>query len=123
MGSRQYEFRIRGRLGDTFLATFEDFDAEVEPVETILRGTVADQAELHGILERIQDLGLELVEVRRVGVRSEPIARENFRNLIRRVSSSRLRGEPAKLEGKRDSAPCRADQRRISGSQSSSLRR
>jgi hypothetical protein len=76
VGSRQYEFRIRGRLGDTLLATFEDFDAEVEPVETILRGSVADQAALHGILEQIQDLGLELVEVRRVGVRSEPIARE-----------------------------------------------
>jgi hypothetical protein len=74
--SRQYEFRIRGRLGDTLLATFEEFDAAVEPVETVLRGDVADQAELHGILRRIQDLGLELVEVRRVGMRSEPIARE-----------------------------------------------
>jgi hypothetical protein len=55
--SRRYEFRIRGRLGDTLLATFQEFDAEVEPVETILRGTVADQAALHGILEQIQDLG------------------------------------------------------------------
>ena len=77
MDSRQYEFRIRGRLGDTLLATFQEFDAEVEPVETILRGRVADQAALHGILEQIQDLGLELVEMRRLGLRSEPIVREN----------------------------------------------
>lgn len=39
---------------------------EVEPVETVLRGPVRDQAALHGILEQIESLGLELVEVRRV---------------------------------------------------------
>jgi hypothetical protein len=59
------------------LASFEGFDAEVEPVETILRGSVADQAALHGILEQIQALGLELVEVRRVDDRRTPIARRS----------------------------------------------
>lgn len=71
----RYEFRVRGRLGETMLASFEGFDAEVEPVETILRGSVADQAALHGILEQIHALGLELVEVRRVDARRTPIAR------------------------------------------------
>jgi hypothetical protein len=33
---------------------------------THLTGRFADQAELHGVLERIRDLGLELVEVRRI---------------------------------------------------------
>jgi hypothetical protein len=61
------------------LASFEGFDAEVEPVETILRGNVADQAALHGILEQIQSLGLELVEVRRVGNDREPVSREPAR--------------------------------------------
>jgi hypothetical protein len=38
----------------------------VEPVETVLHGPVQDQAELYGLLDRIQALGLELVEVRRL---------------------------------------------------------
>jgi hypothetical protein len=62
----RYEFRIRGRVGDRLLAGFEGFDAEVEPVETVLRGDVADQAALHGVLEQIQAFGLELVELRQI---------------------------------------------------------
>jgi hypothetical protein len=64
--SQPYEIRIRGRLGKGVLATFEGFEAEVEPVQTVLRGPVADQAALHGLLAQIERLGLELVEVRRV---------------------------------------------------------
>jgi lactate dehydrogenase-like 2-hydroxyacid dehydrogenase len=66
MGSSRYEIRIRGRLGEKVAKRFEGFDMEVEPVETVLRGPVQDQAALHGVLERIESLGLELLEVRRV---------------------------------------------------------
>ena len=66
MGSANYEFRIRGRVSEPVLTSFEGLDSEVEPVETILHGPVRDQAELHGILERLQSLGLELVEVRKL---------------------------------------------------------
>ena len=38
----------------------------LEPVETVLHGPVRDQSELHGLLDRIQALGLELIEVRRL---------------------------------------------------------
>lgn len=38
----------------------------VEPAETILYGTLHDQAELFGLLLRIHDLGLQLLEVRRL---------------------------------------------------------
>ena len=31
-----------------------------------MRGAVRDQSELHGVLDRIQSLGLELIEVRRI---------------------------------------------------------
>jgi hypothetical protein len=41
-------------------------ESDVEPVETILHGPVRDQAELHGLLHRLQSLGLELIEVRRL---------------------------------------------------------
>ena len=71
----RYEFRVRGRLGERLLSSFEGFDAEIQPVETILRGSVADQAALHGVLEQIEALGLELVEVRQVDDRREPVAR------------------------------------------------
>jgi hypothetical protein len=61
-----YEFRIKGRLSDTLCGEFEDFSAAVQPAETVMRGEVRDQSELHGLLDRIQSLGLELLEVRRV---------------------------------------------------------
>jgi hypothetical protein len=57
-----YEIRIRGRV----LQTFEPLESEVERVETVLSGSVRDQAELHGLLHRVQALGLEIVEVRQL---------------------------------------------------------
>jgi hypothetical protein len=60
---------------------FEGLTASVEPVETVLHGPVQDQdqdqdqdqAALYGLLDRIQALGLELVEVRRLpGAPDEP---------------------------------------------------
>ena len=48
------------------LETFDPMESDVEPVETILHGPVRDQAELHGLLQRLQSLGLELIEVRRL---------------------------------------------------------
>jgi hypothetical protein len=61
-----YEFRIKGRLSDSLSGAFQDFTAAVRPAETVMRGEVRDQAELHGMLDRIQSLGLELIEVRRL---------------------------------------------------------
>ena len=61
-----YEFRVRGHLGPTMLQAFPDFDAEVSGNWTLLRGTVADQAALHGVLGQIASLRLELLEVRQL---------------------------------------------------------
>ena len=38
--------------------------ASVEPVETVLAGPVEDQAALHGLIRRVEALGLELVGMR-----------------------------------------------------------
>ena len=61
-----YEIRIKGRVSRALLASFEGMESDLEPVETVLHGPVRDQAELHGVIDRIQALGLELIEVRRL---------------------------------------------------------
>jgi len=68
-----YEVRLRGRLSPTLISQFEasGLEAETGPVEgepaaTRLHGPVVDQAALHGLLRRIEALGLELVELRRI---------------------------------------------------------
>jgi hypothetical protein len=62
----QYEIRVRGRVTPALLARFEGLEATVEPVETKLHGPVADQAALHGMINLVGALGLELVEVRKL---------------------------------------------------------
>jgi hypothetical protein len=61
-----YEIRIKGRLSDTVTDSFGEFTAAVKPAETVMRGEVRDQSELHGVLDRLGSLGLELIEVRRL---------------------------------------------------------
>jgi hypothetical protein len=61
-----YEIRVKGVVGDPVLGSLGDLDASVRPAETVLRGVITDQAELHGLLDRIQALGLELIEIRQV---------------------------------------------------------
>lgn len=62
----RYEIHIKGRVGDDLTGAFEGLRAEVQPVETVLHGELPDQAALHGMLERVQALGLELMELRRL---------------------------------------------------------
>jgi hypothetical protein len=66
MAAPRYEFRIRGRLSATLLARFDPLESDGERVETVLHGRMRDQAELHGVIERVQALGLELIEIRRL---------------------------------------------------------
>jgi hypothetical protein len=61
-----YEIRIKGRVGESVLLAFEGLAVTTEPVETILYGPVADQDALHELLDKLQALGLEVVELRRL---------------------------------------------------------
>ena len=67
VASTDYEIRIKGRLSDSLCGAFEDFNTAERPAETVMRGELRDQSELHGVLDQIQSLGLELIEVRRIG--------------------------------------------------------
>ncbi len=61
-----YEIRIRGVLTDAVAGELADALRTFAPTETVLRGHVADQAELRGVLARLQELGCELLEARRL---------------------------------------------------------
>jgi len=76
-----YEIRVKGRLSDALQAAFQEFEITTEPVETVLHGQALDQAALHGLLDRIQTLGLELVEVRRLAHGSREPAGEPTQDL------------------------------------------
>ncbi|HWN21819.1 MAG TPA: hypothetical protein VNP93_07580 [Gaiellaceae bacterium] len=66
MLTERYEIRIKGRVSEETASAFEGLAVEVRPVETVLHGDICDQAALHGLLDRVADLGLELIEVRRL---------------------------------------------------------
>jgi len=60
-----YVVTVRGAAGSWVRAFFDDTEVSVAGDTTVLRRAGADQAALHGLLRRIQDLGLELLDVRR----------------------------------------------------------
>jgi hypothetical protein len=61
-----YQFRVKGVLDRRWSAWFDDLQvASDEHGQTTITGPVTDQAALHGLLTKIRDLGLELLEVRR----------------------------------------------------------
>ena len=63
--STRFKVRVRGRFDDQSAARLADFTDKLEVSETVLSGRLDDQAELHGLLERLQDMGFELLAVRR----------------------------------------------------------
>ena len=70
-----YEIRIQGRLHDRWSSWLDDLDlSQVDDGTTVLRGPVADQAALHGLLHKFRDLGLPLLSVTRTdpGDSSDP---------------------------------------------------
>ena len=60
---QHYEFVLRGEIGDRFGLVFEGMELSRTTGHTVLRGVVLDQAHLLGLIERIQELGVELVSV------------------------------------------------------------
>lgn len=61
----RYRVVVRGRLGRELAGTFdlERFELEVQPGASSLTATFADQAQLHGLLDRLRDLGIPIVSV------------------------------------------------------------
>jgi hypothetical protein len=60
-----YRIRIKGHVGVDWSTWFDELIVEhTDAGETVLRGEIPDQTALHGVLMKIRDLGLVLVEVK-----------------------------------------------------------
>ena len=71
-----YQIRIKGHLGGQWADWFGEVTITVEEDgNTLLTGTVIDQAALHGLLKKVRDLGMPLISVNRVnpGQENAPI--------------------------------------------------
>jgi hypothetical protein len=62
----RYEIRVQGVLDGRWTAWFEGMHVVSDGSQTIISGPLADQAALHGVLNKVCDLGLVLVSVRRL---------------------------------------------------------
>jgi hypothetical protein len=58
-----YRLVVRGELDERYGYLFEGMQMERTEGTTVLEGRVRDQAQLYGLIERIEELGLELVSV------------------------------------------------------------
>jgi hypothetical protein len=58
-----YRIVVRSELSDRYAVAFEGMEMETKNGDTILTGKVIDQPHLHGILARINGLGLQLRSV------------------------------------------------------------
>ena len=62
-----YELRIEGHLAEHWSTWFDGLTlTHADDGTTILRGPVADQAELHGLISKVNDLGATLLSVNAV---------------------------------------------------------
>jgi hypothetical protein len=67
-----YQIIVRGELSRRYGAVFEGMTLVAENGQTAITGPVLDQTHLHGLLDRVGNLGLELISVTPLASRSEP---------------------------------------------------
>jgi hypothetical protein len=73
--TRRYEIRVTGHLDARWAARFDGLALRHEADgTTVLSGPIADQAALHGLLQRVRDLGIPLVSVIRADSDPRPRA-------------------------------------------------
>ena len=62
----RYEIRVDSVLDDHWSGWLEGLRIETEADSTVISGTVSDQSALHGVLDKLRDLGLTVIAVRRL---------------------------------------------------------
>jgi hypothetical protein len=68
MRPTRYEIVVVGELSDRFALAFEGMEVRAQGGRTTISGLVTDQAQLHGLIDRVGDLGLDLLDLRVVDV-------------------------------------------------------
>ena len=63
MKPTRYRINVRGRLSQRLGSAFEDMSLEPGDGKTALVRDIRDQSHLYGVLDRVRNLGLELVSV------------------------------------------------------------
>ena len=65
--SGRYEIRLTGHLDGHWTAWFDGMTVDYKnDGTTVISGQIVDQAALHGLLQKVRDLGLPLVSVGKV---------------------------------------------------------
>jgi hypothetical protein len=68
-----YELRVAGRLGDRWSAWFDGMTlTAADDGTTSIRGPIVDQAALHGVLQKLRDLGIPLISLAPVPAQPRP---------------------------------------------------
>lgn len=62
-GPTIFEIVVRGELSKRYQLAFEGMTLATGDGQTAITGPVVDQAHLHGLLDRVGALGLELVSI------------------------------------------------------------
>ncbi len=63
MQRTMYQISIRGRVTERLGGALEGMRLETGATQTVFTGEIRDQSQLYGLLDRVRDLGLELVSV------------------------------------------------------------
>lgn len=63
MAPKRYQIVVAGELSRRFAAAFDGMTLQCGGGQSALSGMVVDQCQLHGLLNRVGELGLELVSV------------------------------------------------------------
>ena len=58
-----YRIVVKGRLSERYEPAFDGLRLEASSGVTVLSGSFVDHAQLYGVLDRLRDLGIELVSV------------------------------------------------------------
>jgi hypothetical protein len=66
MAVREYKLVVGGELSDDAATVFKGMKLERSQGNTVMVGRIRDQAELHGLLTRITDLGLTLLSAKSI---------------------------------------------------------
>lgn len=79
----QYKITVESYLDQNWSQWFDGFQIEPkEDGETVIIGDVHDQADLHGVIKKIRDLGLHLVSVEQLCCRPQQKVKKCKRSMV-----------------------------------------